>query len=181
MVAHAEGSTLLVGFNRGEWCGGLVRVELSTGRAETVELPTLAERAACNVNGLVASPGKPGCFMAAVGVVHLRADGRLVEVCPSEVTIRLSRPYTSGAPALHDSGTVAFFGLARAGETLIASGHDGLYRVTGEDVERLDYPAFEDVGGVRVSFDVPGFALVLTSINQRHSLSGAVPLLVPMQ
>jgi hypothetical protein len=30
-----------------------------------------------------------------------------------------------------------------------------------------------------VSFDVPHFVLVLTNVNQRRSISGAVPLLVP--
>ncbi|CCD95126.1 hypothetical protein BRAO375_40014 [Bradyrhizobium sp. ORS 375] len=39
-------------------------------------------------------------------------------------------------------------------------------------------PHFKDIGVTAVSFDIPGLALVLTSANQRFSLSGNTPLLV---
>jgi hypothetical protein len=36
-----------------------------------------------------------------------------------------------------------------------------------------------DIGGIKISFDLPRFVLVLTNINQRRCVSGAVPLLAP--
>lgn len=37
----------------------------------------------------------------------------------------------------------------------------------------------ENIGVISRSFDTPHLILVLTSVNQRHSLSGSVPILVP--
>jgi len=180
-----EAGNLYVGSNRGEWGGGLVRVRLADGQVDTLSRPAQGQEAGLEtgrdpVNAFAPSPGKPGCVVAAVGLVHFAAHGQLVEVCGDQISTLLSRPYQLTPPGPFDSGTVAFFGLARIGDSLVAAGHDGLYRVRGQAAERQDYPEFRDAGGIGVSFEVPGFALVLTSINKRHSLSGNVPLLVPM-
>jgi hypothetical protein len=39
-------------------------------------------------------------------------------------------------------------------------------------------PAFREVDGIRIADSIPGVMLVLTGINGRVALSGAVPLLV---
>jgi hypothetical protein len=74
---------------------------------------------------------------------------------------------------------VAFFGVARVGDVVLAVGTDGLYRVSAQSAEHEPLPAFKDFGGMRMSFDVPGVVLVLTGVNSRKSLSGSTPLLVP--
>jgi len=38
---------------------------------------------------------------------------------------------------------------------------------------------FKVIDGIRVNFDSPDFVLVLTQVNQRRSVGGAVPMLVP--
>lgn len=109
----------------------------------------------------------------------------MVEICEDRVERIFYRAYGSQPSArLNEDGepfaTVAFFGLSRAGDVLLAVGVDGLYPIGRDGVAEVEpLPDFEVVGGVRVSFDVPGFVLVLTDINQRKSLSGSVPLLVP--
>jgi hypothetical protein len=35
-----------------------------------------------------------------------------------------------------------------------------------------------EVGGIKVTFEVPGVVLVLTDVNARKSMSGSVPLIV---
>jgi hypothetical protein len=76
--------------------------------------------------------------------------------------------------------TVAFFGLIREGETLWAAGIDGIYRADKGGVTlSAPLPTFKKVGGIHVSFALPRLVLVLTSVNQRHSISGSVPMLVP--
>jgi hypothetical protein len=76
--------------------------------------------------------------------------------------------------------TVPFFGLVPSGDGMIAAGIDGLYRfaAAGGEPERLPMPAFREVDGIRIADSIPGVMLVLTGINGRVALSGAVPLLV---
>jgi hypothetical protein len=67
------------------------------------------------------------------------------------------------------------------GRALWACGIDGIYRLTADGTATITpFPKFENVGGVYFSFDVSRFAVVLTSINQRRSISGAAPMLVPL-
>lgn len=177
---HIEGDQLFVGVNRGEFGGGLSRVNLNTGLVthidrRTGELCGGPLNGDCDpVHGIATEPWKPGCVVAAIGLVHFIPHGRLVEICGDEVRTLVSRPYRTGAPggnrALEDVATVAFFGVARSGDVVLAAGVDGLYRVSTRSVEREPLPDFKDVGGMKVSFDVPGFVLVLTDVNSRKSM-----------
>ncbi|TGX44278.1 hypothetical protein E5A74_05610 [Sphingomonas naasensis] len=122
--------------------------------------------------------------MAAIGLVHMMSHGRVVTVCNGRVQRLYFKPFEPQPPygRLDDgepASTVAFFGLARAADAVWAVGIDGLYRFDGTLPPRFrPLPKFEDRDGYSVSFDIPGIALVLTDVNQRRSLSGAVPLLV---
>jgi hypothetical protein len=187
---HVEGDQLFVGVNYGEFGGGLFRADLKTGLVTLVDRRTgdLCEgllNADCDpVHGIASEPWKPGCVVAAIGLVHRHPHGRLVEICGEDVRLLLSRPYKTvrpGSTGLEAISTVAFFGVARAGDVVLAVGNDGLYRVSAKSVERESLPTFRDVGGIRVSFDVPGIVLVLTDVNRRKSLSGSVPMLVPRE
>ena len=188
---HVEGDQLFAGVNRGEFGGGLLRADLKTGRVTVIdrrsgELCGGPLNGDCDpVHGVTSEPWKPGCVVAAIGVVHFFSHGRLVEICGDEVQQLLSRPYAAdnaGATNTRpDVSTVAFFGVARAGDAVLAVGNDGLYRVSGNRIDREPLPKFTDVGGIKVSFDVPGFVLVLTDVNSRKSLNGSVPLLVPRE
>jgi hypothetical protein len=78
------------------------------------------------------------------------------------------------------SQTVAFFGLTREGNARWAARIDGIYRIEERGTERsAPLPSFEKIGDIHVSFDLPHLVVVLTSINQRRSVSGSVPILVP--
>jgi hypothetical protein len=185
---YIEGDRLFVGLNRGEFGGGLVRVDLRTGLVTAVERRTNGLcggplNSACDpVHGIAAEPWKPGCVVAAIGLIHMRSHGRLVEICDNDVRTLVSRRYKTGTSEgreeRNDIGTVAFFGLARSDGVLVAAGIDGVYRVSAQGFESKPLPPFKDVGGIKVSFDVPGVVLVLTDVNARHSLSGSVPLIV---
>ncbi|MES2445317.1 MAG: hypothetical protein V4574_21025 [Pseudomonadota bacterium] len=187
-----DGSGFHVGINAGEWGGGLRRVDRATGAVTTIErsgadLCDGPLNTACDaVNGIAAEPGKPGCLLVAIGVVHFTAHGRLTEICGDRIAPVYYKPYTlEVSPRLDLAApepflTVAFFGLAESRGALWAVGLDGVYRIgAGADISFRKMPRFENIGGVQVSFDIPELVLVLTSINQRVSLSGAVPMLVP--
>src|SRR5262249_42616145 len=142
---------------------------------------------ACDpVNGIASEPWRPGCVVAAIGLVHFFPHGRLVEVCGNMVRRLFFRPLHDDPAKPSDRTdeepfvTEAFFGLARDGETIWAVGLEGLYTVTASGTRRVQpMPAFQRVGGFVVSFAVPHLVLVLTDINSHRSLSGSVPMLVP--
>jgi hypothetical protein len=179
-----------VGFNVGEWGGGLRRISRNNGTVQTVERNRSGElcggplNSGCDpVNGVITAPWNPACVVAAIGLVHMMSHGRIVEVCGSNVR-RLYYKALDPQPPRNklDEGepasTVAFFGLTRNGNTWWAVGIDGLYRFDGAHQPMFSpLPKFENKGGYWVSFAVPGIALVLTDVNQRRSMSGSVPIM----
>jgi hypothetical protein len=181
---------LWLGFNSGEWGGGLRRISRSDGTVQTVERNRTGElcggplNSACDpVNGIIAAPWNPACIVVAIGLVHMMAHGRIVEVCGNSVRRLYFKPLDPQPPRNKlDEGeaasTVAFFGLTRTGSSWWAIGIDGLYRFDGaHEPEFRPLPKFENKGGYWVSFDIPELALVLTDVNQRRSISGSVPIM----
>lgn len=194
---HDLGDHLFVGFNAGEWGGGLIRINRRRGAISRIESNLSGELCGgplnthCDpVNGITAEPWNSGCVVVAIGLVHFLSHGRIVEVCGNTVKRLHFRPYEVDSRWEIDTGvrrnedepfsTVAFFGIGRVGDALWAVGIDGLYRITQSGLsEPVPLPVFKDAGGVSVSFDIPGLVLVGTQVNQRRSVSGGVPMLVP--
>ena len=184
------GTALVVGLDAGEWGGGLLRIDLASGAVDrpsrsTGELCSGPLNPACDpVNGVARSPGRPDCLVAAVGLVHFSAHGRLVEVCGAQVRRLYYKPFTAETswpidPPVEPRRTVPFFGLAATGAGLWAVAGDGLYQIPSRGPPRhRPLPAFHDVDGVALSFAVPGLVLVRTAINARVAISGSAPLLV---
>lgn len=183
---------IFVGLNAGEWGGGLQRVDRRTGAVAVLERNINGElcggplNPACDpVNGVASTPWKPGCVTAAIGLIHMRPRGRIVEACGE----RVNRLHLGPCP--YDSSNVprstgdepycteAFFGLLQKDDGLVAVGTGGVstFDKTGL-TGRTSLPAFRDHGPFAVNFDHPDVVLVRSSANERHSLSGAVPLMV---
>jgi hypothetical protein len=189
-TALTTAEAIWVGFNAGEWGGGLKRINRKDGVATTIERNKSGEHCGgplntpCDpVNAVAVAPWKPSCVVAAVGLVHMMPHGRIIEVCGKEVRRLYFKPLAPqpSKDTLYDrepSSTIAFFGLAHDGQALWALGIDGLYRFTGaQSPEFRPLPKFENRGGYLVSFDIPGIALVMTGVNQRASMSGTVPIM----
>lgn len=191
-TALTHGGAVWLGFNVGEWGGGLRRIALNSGRVQIVESNRSGElcggplNTECDpVNAIVASPLHTGCVIAAIGLVHFMSHGRIVEVCGTDVRRTYFKaldpqPRNSDLDDGEPSSTTAFFGLERSKNTLWAIGIDGLYRFHGAAAPRFTpLPKFENRGGYRISFEVPGIVLVMSGVNQRRSLSGMVPIATP--
>jgi hypothetical protein len=188
-----EGDQIYVGASAGEWGGGLRLIDRRTGRVTVVERN--ASGGPCDgplntncdpINGIQREPWRPDCVAATVGLVHMRPHGRLIEVCGDRVSQLYFKPFTPTSIRHHPNvkgetvGTVAFYGLIRSGDELLAAGIDGLYRVhDGKVVDVAPMPVFKPIGGVGVSFDHPAAVLLFTTIDQRNALSGLTPMLVP--
>ena len=196
---HSVGDQVYVGFNAGEWGGGLVRIDRRDGKLHRIESNVSGElcggplNTGCDpVNGITDEPWSPGCVIAAVGLVHFLSHGRIVEVCgdivkrlyfkPQDVDSRFGLDKNNARKTDEPVSTVAFFGVERVGSAVWAVGTDGLYRITQDGAgERMPLPQFTDADGVAVSFEVPDVVLVGTQVNQRRSVSGTVPMLVPRE
>ncbi|WP_246739997.1 hypothetical protein [Bradyrhizobium aeschynomenes] len=170
---------IFIGYNAGEFGGGLQRIDRATGVVSDIgdDEP---------IHGIVSIPWKPDCVAVAVGLIHMVASGRIVEVCDRSVRLLYEQHVpkeivtdANGRIGEIPEHTTAFFGLMRTGDDLLAAGHDGLYQISrGDAVRQIPSPPFKDIGDVAVSFDIPNLVLVLTSANRRSSLSGSPPLLV---
>ncbi len=184
---HLTPNHAFVGLNAGEWGGGLQRIDRETG--QVVIIARNAKGDLCGgplntdcdpVTGIVQEPGKPDCIVAAIGLIHSRSRGRLVEVCGERVRL-LYEARCPGSPPTPGEGdwscSTAFFGLGRRENTLVALGVDGLHMIKGEVAAARPLPSFKTYGGFKIAFGLPEAVLVLTDVNQRTSLSGATPIL----
>lgn len=177
----ATRDNLLVGFNIGEWGGGLRRIDRASGQISIVESKSadsicggLLNTDCDPVNAIAAEPWNPSCAVIAVGLVHFMAHGSIVEVCGTTI----SRLYSSEYGTDHRS-TVPFFGIATVDTNLWAVGIDGIYRIAHDGVTKVSaLPDFQQIGNVSVSFAVPHVVLVRTDVNKRRSVSGSALMIV---
>ncbi|EJL21978.1 hypothetical protein PMI01_05089 [Caulobacter sp. AP07] len=183
------GDQVFVGANLGEFGGGLQRIDQRTGKVSDLQrndavdpCEAVLDKQCDPVNGVTPAPWDSNCVIAAVGLVHMFTSGRLVEVCGDRIEPFYAKPIPQFGDKMGKEpfNHIAFFGANRAGDTLWVVGINGLYQFRDRKLANFaPLPAFRRVGGVRVSFDLPGVVLVKTDINQSVSLSGSVPMLVP--
>jgi hypothetical protein len=188
-----EGETIYVGFDVGEWGGGLQRIDLKTGavadveRRDTKDLCSGPLNRACDpVTGVIPDPQNKACVLASVGLVHLfQSNGRILRVCGTDVAL-VSEILISG-----DKGngrkwgrTEAFYGLAPSAEGgFWAITYRGLYRfdATGKKEKEYTLPKLESVSGIHLSRALPGVIVLQTDLNWAVSTSGYTPLVVPRE
>ena len=123
----------------------------------------------------------------AIGLVHFSPHGRIVEICGETSTAstsgRLAIPMERGSlkaetnrsrPKHSSDLSVPARNLSRS-ESTVSIGSVVPKILLG----RLCLSLNQSIGNIGVSFALPDVVLVLTGINQRRSISGSVPLLVP--
>jgi hypothetical protein len=190
---YRQGDHIFVSINGGEWGGGLTRIDGRTGaivpieRNESGELCGGPLSSGCDPgNGIAAEPWNPRCFAVAVGLIHMMMHGRVVEICGENIRSLYTKAFVSDGWGIMSKGrkplseTIAFFGITSSNGSLWAVGADGLYRIDSSGKATITpLPAFKTIDHIRVSFKHPQLILVMTDVNQRRSLSGSVPMLVP--
>jgi hypothetical protein len=196
---HITPDQVLLGRNAGEWGGGLFAINRTTGTVRSIEersadLCAGVLNAECDpVTGISDEPGHPNCVVASIGLRHLLSRGRIVEVCGTAVRkVYSSRDSSLGRDLLKRIGiaendadraaSVPFFGITTRDNAIWAVSPDRLYEIkTDGSIEAHPLPNFDTVGTIQVSFADPKFVFVRTDINERHSASGSVPILVPRE
>jgi hypothetical protein len=193
VVSHVQDGMLWLGFNSGEWGGGLHRIRLSDG---TVDRPYQIDPASpcggrlnpdCDpVTGLAPDPANPKCMLATIGLVHMMSRGSVVQVCGNDVSVIYAKPYTldpnwrwAGKIDEDNQDSVAFHALApaRTGGRAFAVASDGVYQFVGSTEPNFAPFQRQRIGAI--DWSNPEYVLVSTQMNQRHSVSGGSYLLIP--
>lgn len=186
-AATADGS-VYVGFNYGEFGGGLKRIVIKTGRVEKIERQDKRDEicagplnAACDpVTGVIRDPELPSCALVTIGLRHLVLDrGRLLRVCGKSVEALSILPIPDAVDSRDETESEGIFDLipAKNGYWLVTS--EAVYHfVPGQKREKLELPKkARRVSGVMINDEIPGVIIVGTDINWANSLSGFTPLL----
>lgn len=188
----SSGDSVYVGFNTGEWGGGLQRVDLRTGvvsnieRRDTKELCVGPLNSSCDpVTGVIPDPQNKDCILAAVGLVHMLSHGRILRVCGKDASLVFEKAYSvDGFDGHKLDMTEAVFGLVPAADgTFWAITSEALYRFRADGTKQDEYPLPElkPVSAIYLSRALPGVIVVRTDANWAVSLSGYTPLLIPVE
>jgi hypothetical protein len=178
-AAHAQGDAVFVGLDAGEWGGGLLRIDMTTGR--TTMLGGKKSDEICGalldpVNAIAAAPWNTGCVVAAVGLSHFHTRGRLIEICGTKLRPIGGSAEPSRADASKAVDSEAFYGLVRSGNVLWAAGRQTLYRVDENSTKPVPLPALRPVAGIGVSFEVPGLVVLVKNAHSGMAVgAGEVP------
>jgi len=186
------GDSVYLGFNNGEWGGGLQRVELRTGvvtnveRRDTKELCAGPLNSACDpVTSVIPDPRNKDCILAAVGLVHMFSHGRILRVCGKDASLIFEKTHILDGLNGHElKVTEAFFGLTLAADGgFWAITSETLYHFGADGTEKEEYelPELKPVSGIYLSRELPGVIVVRTDANWAVSVSGYTPILIPLE
>jgi len=190
-ASPAGDGSIYVGFNIGEWGGGLQRVDMRTGnvtnieRRDTKQLCAGPLNSSCDpVTGVIPDPQNKDCVLASVGLVHLGfSGGRILRVCGQRVTLvsELTMPVSRKDEFKQ---TEAFYGL-------VSSADGGFWGITwralysftasGDKEKEYPLPKLAPVSGIYLSRDLPGAVVLRTDVNWAVSTSGYTPLVIPLE
>jgi hypothetical protein len=189
--------SVYIGFNSGEWGGGLQRIDLQTGlitnveRRDTKELCAGPLNSDCDpVTGAVSDSQNKECVLVAVGLDHMMSHGRILRVCGNDVDVVFQKSYEADGfkgPKLQMTKlqvTESFFGLVRGpGKVFWSITPRAFYRFEADGSERDEFvlPTPKPVSGIYLSRELPGVIVVSMDADWAASLSGYTPLLIPLE
>lgn len=191
IASPAGGGSAYLGINKGEWGGGLQKVDLQTGEITNIErrdgkgLCDGPLNSDCDpVTGVIPDPQTKECVLASIGLVHLfTSKGRILRVCGEKVTV-ISEKAVITEKGDNQKMTEAFFGLAPAADRgYWAITWRALYRFDADGNQKGDYPLpkLRPVSGIYLSNELPGAVVVRTDVNWSVSTSGYTPLVIPLE
>jgi hypothetical protein len=170
-IATPDGRSIYVGYNLGEWGGGLRRIELPTG---SISFVTEASEALCGgsinpacdpVVGLFPDRRSRDCITVGTGLAHMGSShGDVYRVCESQILPEFSTP----TPAEPDQGMLAprpwpLHGLFETADGWIGISRDRYFRSRGSHVTEHPMPAFKEWSGLRISEEQDGVLFVISA------------------
>lgn len=171
LTATPDGRSVYVGYNRGEWGGGLRRVDLPSG---TISFVTETSDDLCGgvlnpncqpVVGLFPDLRNPGCVTVGAGLAHLGTSfGRVYRVCGDDIAETYATP-TSTQPDRWMLGAQRWplDSLVPTGDGWIGLSRDRYFRNRGGEVAEHPMPAFRDWAGIRISDESQGVLFLVAA------------------
>jgi len=186
-LATPDGRSVYVGYNHGEWGGGLRRVDLASGAISFVTEPDgrlcggLINPACAPVVGAFVDRGAPDCLLAASGIAHLGiSHGQVFRVCGDAI----SQVYSTPAPAEKDVWSMTpqpwpLDGFFETRDGWIGTSRERYFRSIGGEVREHPLPAFNDWSGIRISDEQDGVLFLVAACcwgSDQHRLYQALAL-----
>ncbi len=192
-----NGSYLYLGYDQGEWGGGLERIDLSSGQLDVIQKKSFGgphcmrplDPECDPVTDLTVAPWNSACVVATIARAY--SGGRVLEICGDNVRRlyfaqnRYSRDEQPGPDGEIDFGTIGFSGVLALGSTVTAIGDEAIYVIdqSGAATER-PFTEFELVDGVYTDFSQQGFVMALRVFStawdeDRRKFLGPYVILVP--
>ena len=170
-IATPDGRSIYVGYNLGEWGGGLRRIDLPSGSISFVagdsdELCGGAINPACHpVVGLFPDRRSGDCIIVGTGLSHMGSShGAVYRVCGPDILPVFSTP----TPAEPDRWMLGprpwpLHGLFETADGWIGISRDRYFRNRDGRVEERPMPEFADWAGVRISEERDGVLFVVSA------------------
>lgn len=170
-MATPDGRSVYVGYNWGEWGGGLRRIDVPSGSisfvAQTGEgLCEGAINPACSpVTGLFPDRRSQDCITVATGLAHLGSShGDVYRVCGSEISPVFSTPTpTERDPWMLAPRAWPLHGLYETANGWIGISRDRYFRSRNNEVTEHPMPAFNEWAGLRISEEQDGVLFVMSA------------------
>jgi len=157
-VSALIGDALLVGYNKGEWGGGLRRIDVFTG---TVSFVRGAGDGLCGgllnpechpMVGIVPDAERVDCALVGASLAHLSGRyGEVLRVCRDTITRVFADTLPARSDSLSPGGTWPFNSIVAVRDGWVAVGQDRYARSRHGTVAMAAVPPFLMWAGLRVS------------------------------
>lgn len=168
-VSPLTGNSLFVGYNRGEWGGGLRRIDTSTGSISIVKeagdttCGSRLDPECAPVVGIISDELDKGCVLVGASLAHLSGRyGEVVRVCEDRITPVFADPMPVVPNSLVNRAgqTWPFDSLVVTDGGWVAVGQDRFALADGADVTMGDIPDLRAWAGLQVSDPYHGVIFV---------------------
>lgn len=162
-VSALTGDALFVGYNKGEWGGGLRRVDTSTGAISFVREPGgdpcqgRLNPDCAPIVGVISDPEREGCVLVGASLAHLSGRyGEVLRVCGYVITPVFADPLPVIPNSLEFRAgrTWPFDSLVGVKEGWVAVGQDRFARSANGVVAMHDTPSLRAWAGLQISDEI---------------------------
>jgi hypothetical protein len=193
VASCSDDTGLYVGSDRGEWGGGLQRVDMRTGVVTNIERRDTKELCAGPLNqdcdpvpSVIPDPLNRHCILAAAARNHMMTAGGVLRVCGERVDVVFEKAETM--PSFRKNETVemtaAFYGLTPAadGSFWAVASSPALYhfRSDGTAEQKYELPELKPFSGIYLSRNIPGVIVLRTDLASDAETGGDSTFVIPL-
>lgn len=168
-VSALTGNSLFVGYNRGEWGGGLRRLDVSTGSISIVKEPSericsgRLDPECAPLVGIIPDTKDVDCVLVGASLAHLGGRyGEVLQVCGDRIITVFSDPLPIVPNSIvnRPGQTWPFSSLVQTHDGWVAVGQDRFARSLGDTVTMDDIPVLRSWAGLQISEPFNGVIFV---------------------